>query len=48
LTPALSLVNVMNRENVLLYALDQQGETLRISRHTQFPLLPSVGLRAEF
>jgi hypothetical protein len=48
LTPALSLVNVMNRENVLLYALDQQGETLRIARHTQFPLLPSLGLRAEF
>lgn len=48
LVPAVSLVNVMNRENVLLYALDQQGEALRIARHAQFPLLPSVGLRAEF
>lgn len=48
LYPTASIINVMDRRNVLLYALDQQGTSLRIVRHTQFPVLPSLGMRVEF
>ena len=48
LYPMLSVVNVLDRRNVLLYALDEQGRELRIRRHNQFPLLPSLGMRVEF
>lgn len=48
LYPSASVINVMDRRNVLLYALDQEGKSLRIVRHTQFPILPSLGMRVEF
>jgi hypothetical protein len=50
LNPVLSLVNLLYRENVLLYSLvrGSAGGPLRIERHTQFPILPSLGMRVEF
>lgn len=48
LYPMLSVVNVFDRRNVLLYSLDERGRDLRIRRHDQFPLLPSLGMRVEF
>lgn len=48
LYPTASIINIMDRRNVLLYALDQEGKSLQIVRHTQFPILPSLGMRVEF
>jgi hypothetical protein len=48
LRPHVSLVNVLDRDNVLLYSLDASQNPAVIRRFDQFPLLPSLGLRAEF
>jgi hypothetical protein len=46
--PHLSVVNVLNHENILLYSLDPDQRPPKIRPFTQFPLLPSLGIRAEF
>ena len=46
--PHLSIVNVFNHENVFLYTLDEAHNPPRVRAFTQFPLLPSLGVRAEF
>ncbi|MFN8583329.1 MAG: TonB-dependent receptor [Gemmatimonadaceae bacterium] len=46
--PHVSVVNVLNHENVLLYSLDAAQAPPVVRRYVQFPLLPSIGVRAEF
>ena len=46
--PFVSVVNLLNRQNVFLYAFDQGAEPPRIRSLSQLPLFPSVGLRVEF
>jgi hypothetical protein len=48
LRPSLNLINVLNRRNVLLYALDPAATPPRLRGMTQFPFLPSLGLRVDF
>ncbi len=48
LRPMLSVVNVFNRRNVLLYALDENVSPAAIVSYAQLPLLPSLGMRVEF
>lgn len=47
-TPHVSVVNVLDRENVLLYSLDATRAPPIVRRFAQFPILPSVGVRTEF
>jgi hypothetical protein len=46
--PQLSLVNVMNYRNAFVYALDPATNPLTVREYSQFPLLPSLGVRVEF
>lgn len=46
--PQVSVVNLFNHQNVLLYSLDAAQSPPVVRRFVQFPLLPSLGVRAEF
>jgi TonB-dependent receptor-like protein/carboxypeptidase family protein len=48
--PYVSVVNLLNTKNVLLYMLDTDTEAARpqVTGISQFPFLPSFGLRVEF
>ena len=46
--PYFNIVNVFNRKNILLYTLDPDEDPPEITGFSQFPLLPSFGLRVEF
>ena len=48
LRPYLNIVNVFNRKNVFLYTFDGDQDPPVIDGVSQFPLLPSVGLRVEW
>jgi TonB-dependent receptor-like protein/carboxypeptidase family protein len=46
--PYINIVNVFNRKNVFLYTLDTGTVPPVIKGASQFPLLPSIGLRVEW
>jgi hypothetical protein len=46
--PYLNIVNVFNRKNVFLYTLDADQNPPLIKAASQFPLLPSLGIRMEW
>ena len=46
--PYLNIINVFNRKNVFLYRLDTDTAPPTITGASQFPLLPSIGLRMEW
>jgi hypothetical protein len=46
--PYLNIVNVFNRKNVFLYTVDAKTDPPTIKGASQFPLLPSIGLRMEW
>jgi hypothetical protein len=48
LRPYLNVVNVFNRKNVFLYTLDTSYNPPRVKGGSQFPLLPSFGMRVEW
>ena len=48
LKPYLNIVNVFNRKNVFLYTLDADTDPPTVKGGSQFPLLPSFGLRLEW
>jgi hypothetical protein len=48
LKPYLNIVNVFNRKNVFLYTLDSSENPPLIKGASQFPLLPSLGIRIEW
>jgi hypothetical protein len=48
LKPYLNIVNVFNRKNVFLYTYDSSFDPPRIKGASQFPLLPSLGIRMEW
>ena len=48
LKPYLNIVNVFNRKNVFLYTLDADTDPATVKGGSQFPLLPSFGLRLEW
>ena len=48
LRPYLNVVNVFNRKNVFLYTLDVDDDPPRVRGASQFPLLPSFGMRVEW
>jgi hypothetical protein len=48
LRPYLNVVNVFNRKNVFLYTLDADVDPPRVKGASQFPLLPSFGMRMEW
>ncbi|HEX6051775.1 MAG TPA: TonB-dependent receptor [Gemmatimonadaceae bacterium] len=48
LRPYVNIVNVFNRKNVFLYTFDGDEDPPVIEGVSQFPLLPSVGLRIEW
>jgi hypothetical protein len=45
LRPYLNIVNVFNRKNVFLYTLETSNDPPLIKGASQFPFIPSVGLR---
>jgi hypothetical protein len=48
LRPYLNIVNVFNRKNVFLYTLETNDDPPRVKGASQFPLLPSFGMRVEW
>ena len=46
--PYLNIVNVFNRKNVFLYTLDADESPPLIKGASQFPILPSLGIRMEW
>ena len=46
--PYLNIVNVFNRKNVFLYTFDGNADPPVIKGASQFPLLPSLGIRMEW
>jgi hypothetical protein len=46
--PYLNIINVFNRKNVFLYTLNGDTAPPTIDGHSQFPLLPSIGVRMEW
>ncbi|HUQ82922.1 MAG TPA: carboxypeptidase regulatory-like domain-containing protein [Gemmatimonadaceae bacterium] len=48
LRPYLNIVNVFNRKNVFLYTLDADQNPPLIKGASQFPFIPSVGLRMDW
>ena len=48
LKPYLNIVNVFNRKNVFLYTLDADNDPPLIKGASQFPFLPSIGLRMDW
>ena len=48
LRPYLNVVNVFNRKNVFLYTLEANNDPPLIKGASQFPLIPSIGLRMEW
>ena len=48
LRPYLNVVNVFNRKNVFLYTLDADNDPPLIKGASQFPFIPSIGLRMDW
>jgi hypothetical protein len=48
LRPYLNIVNVFNRKNVFLYTLETNTDPPQVKGASQFPLLPSFGMRVEW
>lgn len=48
LKPYFNLVNVLNRKNVFLYTLEADEDPPRVRGVSQFPFLPSFGLRVDW
>jgi hypothetical protein len=48
LRPYLNIVNAFNRKNVFLYTLDVDVDPPLVKGASQFPLLPSFGMRVEW
>jgi len=46
--PYLNIVNVFNRKNVFLYTLDATQAPPVIEGASQFPFIPSIGLRMDW
>jgi hypothetical protein len=48
LKPYLNIVNVFNRKNVFLYTLEANSDPPLIKGASQFPFMPSIGMRMEW
>jgi hypothetical protein len=48
LKPYLNIVNVFNRKNVFLYTLDETDDPPVLKGASQFPLIPSIGMRIDW
>lgn len=48
LRPTLSVVNLFDRRNVMMYALDDSESPSRIVSFSQLPFVPSIGMRLDF
>ncbi len=48
LRPMVSVVNVLDRRNVMMYALDDSGSPSRVTSIAQLPFVPSIGMRMDF
>jgi hypothetical protein len=48
LKPYLNVVNVFNRKNVFLYTLDAAYDPPLVKGASQFPFIPSFGLRMDW
>lgn len=48
LRPTVSVVNLFDRQNVMMYALDASASPSRIRSLSQLPFVPSIGMRMDF
>lgn len=48
LRPTLSVVNLFDRRNVMMYTLESSESPSRITSFSQLPFVPSIGMRLDF